>query len=395
MTNRNRTCSWGPNVVGNSHARQLTAMPCWRHTRARLVVCACFLLLTAAVIYPRSASAATTSARRHPAHAAVQHNPKGSATPTIKLKLLGTAVNPQGILTDDERWAIYEPRAGITRIMNTLTGKIFARADPEGCSEGLRTIGGGGVLYECDDPECPERTRWCYPVQGEESRRYEIVNLETGAAEVVPDTNDVPIQLPTLGGEFRLDAIGSQWVAGAGWEAFFINLHTAKIIKQSEREQTDKEVYDLNEPGLAKSLCAPLTLEASELNEKGEPAYGDKYLPAEYDPPFAHISAYKVGSYGYLERCGSSKRLPLSRCGEGGAEIGGGVLSCGEDFITRLLSLRRYPWHGVVYRLRRLSPEGEFETIRHTATMIFARVSHEPGRIYFANLPWAKIRAKS
>lgn len=223
-----------------------------------------------------------------------------------------------------------------------------------------------------------------------------VVNLESGAQQVVPDTSDVSIRLPTEGGEFHLGAIGSQWVEAVGRELSFINLHTGKIIGQSESEPSNEVLDDLNEAGLLKPLCAPLTLEASEITEAGEPAHGEKYLPVEYDPPFAVISANNAG-YGYLRRCGSSKRLLLlGHCGGGGSgqTIGGGVLACGEDFVTQLSSLRLYPWYGVVYRLKRLVPEREFENIEHTATTVFASVSHEPSRVYYARLPWAKIHSQ-
>lgn len=379
----------------------------WRHTRActhspRCTFAALASLLALIALASLTSIAGATTARSHRNVLVARQSTtkinakkkKKSAQPTIKMKLLGTAVDSQGILTDGERWAVYEPKAGVTRIMDTLTGKTIERPDPEGCSQGLQKIGGGRVLYECNDPECPDQARHCYvePFHHAESRLYVIASLENGAQQIVPGTSEVSIPAPGKGGEeFRLGAIGSQWVSGAGSEAFFINLHTGQLVNYREQRQTDTEVYDLNELALIEPMCAPLTLEAAEPSEDMGEAEPIRYLSAEYDPPFAHVSAYKAG-YGYLRRCGSGERLALTRCGEGGAGIGGGVLACGEDFITKLSSTRRYPWHGVVYRLRRLSPTREFDTVRHTATMIFAGVAHGPGLIYFARLPWAKTQ---
>lgn len=379
-------------AVGDQHAPRRPVI----HRRAgtRAATFACFMLLTVVALYPALATARTVGPHDS-AHAAVRHKAtrtdkrKQKMAPTIEMKLLGTSVSP--LLTDGERWAVYEPKAGVTKIMDTLTGKTVERTDPEGCSEGLYAISSSDVMYECDDPECPEQARHCYvePFDQGESRLYVLANLASGAQQIVPDTSDVPISLPTLGGKFSMGAISSQWASGAGSEAFFINLHTGQRVNQRELEQKNNEVYDLNEAALIKPMCAPLTLE--EVVYEGEPGI-NKYLSAKYDPPFAVIDAYGAG-YGYLRRCGSTKRLELlNQCGSGsvGSVIAGDVLICGEDFITQLSSSRPYPWHGVVYRLKRLGPEREFESIENTATMIFATVTHQPGHIYFARLPWVQ-----
>ncbi len=89
----------------------------------------------------------------------------GRREPAIRLKLIGTSYSR--VYTDGVRWAVYEPTEGVTRIMDTVRGTSTTRPDPEGCAGGLVAVGGGEMLYDCSDPECPEAADVCLLMKAE------------------------------------------------------------------------------------------------------------------------------------------------------------------------------------------------------------------------------------
>lgn len=123
-------------------------------------------------------------------------------------------------------WFAYEPRVGVTRIIDTKTGHRFKLADPSGCAGGLATVGAGQLLYRCSDPLCPNEGSSCW---------------------------------------------------------FFINWHTGLLFdgEGSQMENDEEVVQDLNRVGLFRSLCAPLIRPIDEVS------YAERwFFQSTYAPPF-------------------------------------------------------------------------------------------------------------
>jgi hypothetical protein len=175
----------------------------------------CGLLVACTIVVPASAGAATSRARATSSKAKQMTSAKLGS---IHMKLLGTTNSAADFLTDGVRWATYEPTEGVTRFMDTVTGHTINRPDPEGCTGGLLAIGGGEVMYECDDPECPGQERSCkFKIPNASyserlvSRRYVVENIVSGDQHVVPGTNRVVVGAERT---FELDTVGSQWAGG-------------------------------------------------------------------------------------------------------------------------------------------------------------------------------------
>ncbi len=361
---------------------------------------------------------------------------------TIHVKLLGSTADQ--LVTDGARWAAYEPVLGTTRLLDTKSGRKIDRMDPEGCTGGLTAIGGGELLYECKDPECPEQTKSCRftpgrPEQGFESRRYVVEDISGDVQHVMPSTSRVPVGYPET--HFHLTAIGSQWAAGkdkteeykAGGRTFFVNWHTGLLVYQGEKPSfsganvkeeppsAEEEVENLNRRGLLQPLCPPL-----ERPLNGEYEATSKYGPFVYEPPFALVGPVGSPEVGFenapevplqLWRCGTHDHWVLPR-GSSSAQIGGYVLSWivntsvsrphklasyerNTGYVTHLIPHGR--WHGTIYQFTGLPKYSEPNNTRlqHTATLVCVTVgtnnyfiNHvvEHGRVYVASLPWTRRR---
>ncbi len=382
------------------HAEQ-TAFASRHRGRLRAIFLACTLALAATsalLAFTTCAYAARAHGSAARLNSLVQQASakakKKRLLPAIKMKLVGTSVGP--LLTDGARWAVYEPVLGTTRIIDTATGETINRPDPEGCSGGLESIGGGEILYECGDPECPGQARACFlgPPEQRESRRYEATNVVRGTQSIIPGTNNIPVAYP---GEFKISEIGSQWAWGTvsayRWEGYslLINLRDGELVSSSKKQSSRNEQYNLNQANPIQLLCPPLTRPEKERIVGLGYVGGEQYEPILYSPPFGLVA-------GYLRRCRSTNRMSLSTCGPGSVQrpLGGGVLACGEDFVSQVFANQPYPWHGRVYRLASRRPGGRWSHISHTATMVFASVPNDkPDSVYFARLPWAHSNTKA
>jgi hypothetical protein len=403
--------------------------------RASTYILLCGLAIVCMAASPVVAAAITIST----AHSA---NGKSKISPklgSIHMKLLGASTDE--LLTDGTRWAAYEPTLGVTRLMDTATGHTINRPDPEGCASGLVAIGGGEVMYECNDPECPGQERSCRfnpPVRAEgvESRRYVVENIVSGAQHIVPGTSRVPV------GEtertFELDEIGSQWAGGTQQNeeyrgrgvGLFVNWHTGQLVYEAnkpsfavgnvteEPKSNKEEVENLSSARLLQSLCAPLTRLIN-----GAENTSSKYGSFEYEPPFAVLGP--VGPPALIVKEGPTAPLQLRRCGsparvilQGGgsdsaAQLGHDVLSWrttyevssrlhGVNYVTHL-NPRSRTWFGLIYQLTALPKYSEIDNtyVKHTGTLIFATVRNvektstgsvtyerSGSRIYLAWLPW-------
>ncbi len=337
---------------------------------------------------------------------------KKPALPTIKMKLLGsipgsTAENrvslaEGGLLTDGVRWAAYEPQLGVTQLVDTVQKKTINRPDPEGCANGLIALGGGELLYSCENPECPPHENNCRvpPAASYETARYIIEDITSGALHALAGDNHLPDDSPE-GGKGVLDGIGSQWAQGVvgahrGGAIFFVNWHTGRLVYQTEEPSTaSEEVENLNSTQLTQRLCKPLTRPPTKIEEVAI----DLYAPFAYEYPFAVIGPQEIiGQESeisfQLRRCGSNKRMILPSAANGTVQLGARLLSWlgTSKYITRLLTNGR-TWHDPLYRLTGLpSNAGENDTVlQHTSTMVFATVSpgSGPAQVYSASLPWA------
>lgn len=329
------------------------------------------------------------------------------AQPTIKMKLLGSVapVSPGNggerrgwLYTDGVRWAAYEPTVGVTRLIETVKNKAIERVDPEGCAEGLIAVGGGELLYSCEDPECLEHERVC-PLPSNNrltAARYVVEDIASGAQHPVAGENTL-LDNGSEGGPSGLYEIGSQWAKGevgsnAGAYKFFLNWHTGRFVRESEGSEDNIE--NLSSSNLTQPLCKPIKRPANEAEYYKSSAYS----PLEYEPPFAVVGPLGTASeVSYvplqLRKCGSRKSvlLPVG----GGVQLGGRLLSwVGNDpYITQLHAKGR-KWHGLYYKLVGLPSKniafGLLGLVQHTSSMVFATVQSGPtgAQIYLAHLPW-------
>lgn len=402
-------------------------------TRRRLVIRACFLLLIVTAMCAASANASATSAQ-HAAHTTVQRKPKAKATPTIKMKLFGTSVSP--LLTDGERWAIYEPTAGTTRIINAANGETIERADPPHCGGGLQAVGHNEAMYTCLTTECPSTfTGSCaiyqpmVPTLYAGFRYYVVVDLEHGTEHEVPKATTLYQPYSEGGSGLSLGSrLGSEWVDGIvgehhGSHSLFLNWHTGQeIVEEQEPGLASHEDENLSVASLMQPLCSSLARSTKQYEAGIGYSNGVEYNPVLYESPVAIDHATEASS-AQIQHCASTKRAPLAgaSCGAGyqDGEIGAQVLSCeastvnregttivGVGCITQLIP-RIFPWHGPVYRFAGI-PSGPtyrgslgrtLVAVQHTSKMVYASMqgSSHAGveRIYAALLPWLHRRART
>jgi hypothetical protein len=383
-------------------------------------------MLTAACLMATGTIASAAAGRR--ANTRSGHSTgKAPKFGAIRMKLLGTATSV--LLTDGSRWAAYEPVVGTTRLTDTETNQKTDRPDPEGCAGGLKAVGGGELLYECADPECPGQEQSCrFPPHGLqelpsefESRRYTVADIQGAAQHIVPRTSRVPVGSILADVHFHLQEVGSQWVAGT-WESeapephrasgqgVFVNWHTGFTIYEDKKPEgsgegieeepstSQKEVENLNRVRLMQRLCVPLTRPSD--NEENASSH---FAPFGYQPPFGVIGPAEAGDGAFatgpavplqLRSCHSHRRVVLPTSGIPrftAPQLGGGVLSWAGSYLTRLRP-NRYPWHDLVYRLVGL-PRKTSLFLQHAATMAFVTVETDAGsqQIYSARLPWTHV----
>lgn len=332
---------------------------------------------------------------------------KKPAPTTIKMKLLGSVApeSPENgnqrrgwLYTDGARWAAYEPMAGTTRLIDTVTNKTIERPDPEGCADGLIAVDGGEILYSCEDPECPEHERSC-PLPSNNtlaSTRYVVEDIGSDEQHPVAGEDTLPNQSPEagIGG---LSEIGSQWAEGGigthvGAYQFFLNWRTGQLVL-AEKEESETSVEDLGNPGLKQRLCKPITRPENKAEYKFS-----LYAPLQYEPPFAVVGPLDTSDPEadvplQIRKCGSGKRVfPPSG---GGVQLGARVLSwAGNGAYITPLYVKGREWHGPYYKLLGLPMGREVEgpLVQHTSSMVFVTVQTglTPAQVYLARLPWAR-----
>jgi hypothetical protein len=387
--------------------------------RASTCIALCALIgacmMTSATVPDAHAASATPEAHgsRSPQRGHKQREP------TIRLKPIGTSYTP--VYTDGVRWAVYEPTEGVTRVMDTVKGTSTTHPDPEGCAGGLIAIGGGEMLYDCSDPECPKAADVCLlmkpeivcpPVAagttchtdmvptGYETGRWVVEDIASGAQHLL----NVGKGLPTFSqrdveNESQLSAIGSQWARSG---SYFVNWHTGQVIyEDKEPASADRDYEDLNSEALLVPLCAPF---ARRLEPVGPGLERSRYQPLSYELPFM-VESRLIGlrSYQYLRRCGSTRVEPLQK--ESG--VLGGLLFFRQERLARLHPHGR-PWLGRSYRIAGPSRQPFASIVGVTSTMVVETVArretasepaspqsgapHERGerlmKVWAGRLPW-------
>ena len=344
------------------------------------------------------------------------HSKRAASTkePTIRLRQIG--ISSTLVYTDGVRWAVYEPTAGVTRIMDTVKGTSVSRPDPEGCAGGLLAVGGGEILYACMDPECPEGQDMCgVEPKGSyhEIAHLVVEDIVTGAQHPVAGEDDIPADNPEVSSLSNFNALGSQWLVGAldmyhGGEVFFLNWHSGRILaEESEPKSAAVDFENLNREGLLQPMCSPLARGFAPLVELSFNT--EFFVPSEYAPPFLLQERFKAGPrdyHLYLSRCGSTRQEQIPEFAEPhkpryyvlageyskGVQLGGGVLSYGLGHLWRLDAYGR-PWHGRSYRLvgPPKAPLDEEPGIleQHTSTMVFETIERKgaPEVVYRAGVP--------
>jgi hypothetical protein len=309
----------------------------------------------------------------------------------LRLKPFARAAGP--LYTDGSRWAAFEVWTGTTRVIDARTGHSVDRPDPAGCfggdGGGLLAVGGGELLYACENPvaDCPPEKSYgpdgCEVESAVLSARYVVVDAATGIQHAVVGENHLPIQPES---DSRLIAVGSQWVAGDnGGALFLVNWHTGER-KRDEPSKT--EVQNLSTPALFRPLCRPI----HRHEERESPALGAFiFRPLEYRPPFAIESEE-------LQRCGSAKRDPIPMNAE--SQLGGNILSgifasqkAGAMYATRLRA-HGARLHGSIYLL--LGPKTPIQakrvtnwTLQHTATTVYQSADISEAGIGIGDLIYA------
>lgn len=329
---------------------------------------------------------------------------KNPVPPTIKMQLLGSVApeSPENaneqrgwLYTDGARWAAFEPTAGTTRLIETIKNKTIERLDPQGCSDGLIALGGGEMLYICEDPECPEHERRCSLPSNNKftSSRYVTEDIVSGEQHLVVGDDMLPNYTPE-GGLGGLERIGSQWAKGgigghAGGNEFFLDWRTGRLVWERE-EASENNIEDLSSAGLTQRLCKPITRPKNKGNYQSV-----AYSPLAYEPPFAIVgplepSDLEIKVALQIRKCGSGKRM-LPPDGSG-VQLGARILSWVGDgaYVTQLFAKGR-EWHGPYYKLVGLPSEvgGKISFVQHTSNVVFATSKSEAGiiQVYSAHLP--------
>ncbi|MFZ2050398.1 MAG: hypothetical protein WAU69_05640 [Solirubrobacteraceae bacterium] len=374
-----------------------------------LAALACLLLLAIPISFAPAANAVPVGKHRA-ARAAIERKArkkKKPVPPTIKLKLLGSVApeTPENgnarhgwLYTDGVRWAAYEPTAGTTRLIETIKNKTVERPDPEGCADGLIAVGGGEMLYSCEDPECPEHERSCPLPSNHDlaSTRYVIEDIGSGEQHPVAGEDTLPNQSPEAG-IGNLAQIGSQWAEGGigthiGGYNFFLDWHTGQLVRE-EQQGSEQSIENLSNPNLTQRLCKPIT----RPENTNEYKFSD-YSPLAYEPPFAVVGPLgepelKVYVPLQLRKCGSSKRVLLPP--GNGVQLGGRVVSwVGKGPYVTQLHTSESAWHGPYYKLTGLPSEvgAKISFVQHTSNTVFVTIKSGPGsaQVYLARLPWTK-----
>ncbi len=386
----------------------------WQPSQAR----ACVAVLGLIAVLAWQVGASPT-----PAAAAASTRVSSHNEPTIRLKLIGTSYTQ--VYTDGVRWAVYEPTAGVTRIMDTIKGTSTTRPDPEGCAGGLLAIGGGEILYACSDPECPEAADACRIEKLEKQReigRWVVEDIASGAQHLLAEGGEgLPVDV--FGGLSGLDAIGSEWAVGGiatpfGGVRFFLDWHSAHIIYEREKEgeaeageeptSANTDYENLDSEALLTPLCRPLTRPLAPTQER---LALPRYFPTKYVPPFMiqeHINLSEVRQHAYLQRCGSTREELIPEIGTWEGQLGSGVLT-GFRRLWRLNPHGR-PWLGQSYRLMGPSKKSTAREVGHTSTMVFdtieqpvptkqephpegAPTERGPGfyAVWVGRLPWVNV----
>ena len=332
-----------------------------------------------------------------------------SASTALHLKRIGTSYGP--LITDGVRWAAYQPTKSTTRVIDARTGHSLERADPAGCtvtgfglnSGGLVAVGGGDLLYLCEDKGCKYPYEGCEIPGGFWSVRWVI---ESAATDVTTEITRVPREsgqgpVPT--------AVGATWLKVNEYfyrdgNRYFLDWHTGQTVHLSESPES---VLDLNALSLVRPLCRPIV---GIPIRPGGPE--QEVLEPLYSPPFA-VEDREVRQRGgpsafgnevALRRCASGKKERPSLTPHGvegrmeSAQLGGGVASWiapGVNrffvvmYVTRLKRTGR-EWHGPVYWLTGPRfPKGESEpvgtlvrgkwTLAHTSTTVYESDAIEEG----------------
>jgi hypothetical protein len=405
----------------------------WQRSSAR--ACVAVLGLIVVVVSQLAATPTPATAAAVEASAGVSHK-----EPTIRLKLIGTSFTQ--VYTDGVRWAVYEPREGVTRIMDTIKGTSITRPDPEGCAGGLLAIGGGEMLYACSDPECPEAGDACRvkateqqcPPSGQsggcttattenyEVGRWIVEDIASGAQHQVNIGKGLPTysdkQLTFVSG---LDAIGSHWAIGGANGRFFVDWHTGHIVYErgkngdaeagEEPASADLDYENLDSEALLTPLCRPLARGVVSVQEPTINLVLPRYFPSTYGPPFMIQAQFKPYDHtpDYLQRCGSTQEELIPEIGGSEGQLGGGVLS-GYRRLWRLNAHER-PWLSQSYLLTGASTRSPLRSQQHTSTMVFETIERpvatqlgphregaptERGPDFYAvwarRLPWANAR---
>lgn len=291
----------GDGVVCGVRAR----WPWWRGRVCALTVGVSVLLVGGLAVSARPAAAA----RAHPAKA--RH---GHREPSIGLHRIG--VSSTLVYTDGVRWAVYEPRAGVTRVMDTRTHTSSTRPDPEGCAGGLLAVGGGEILYACSDPQCPEALDACrVPGQEEETLetgRWVVEDVASGVQHPVDVGMGLPVVRRENGDLSGLFAIGSQWAVGTtasrfGQSFFFLDWRTGRVLEDEPRSAA-VDYENLDSEALLTPMCRPLRRGFAPIIEGlASPLF---FQPSVYAPPFLVEQRYGEGfsnDHLYLRRCGATR----------------------------------------------------------------------------------------
>jgi hypothetical protein len=332
---------------------------------------------------------------------------EGPARASVPMHVLArSAAGP--VMTDAGRWAAYEPRVGVTRLIDDRSGRSVDRPDPTGCGQ-LVAVGSGQLLYQCAVADCPTGEVRVGPVECEPpwsdfpppylTTDYKIVDATTGHVRSVAGADHLPgpVQEP---GDTVLDEVGTQWVAGDGG-AFFMNWHTGQIVSNSPR--SDRQMIDLDDAGLSVPICPTMAGVYRSVYLPDDPHGGALYLRFSFVRPFALAfdpAAPQFTAIGLL-RCGSRRLIALSPTrgieSVSSVQLGGGVASWitqpfdsryAQMYATQLMPKRQL-WHGQIHRLTRAQTNDTAPLLAHTGSHVYASETTPTAQydIYTATLP--------
>lgn len=236
---------------------------------------------------------------------------------------------------------------GTSTTLDTQTGAMRAGLVPTGCS--ALAIGGGELLYSCDDDPA-ER----------------IVDITTGERHEIASRDDLRYE----GDGAFLVGVGRQWVSadilylnGGTWDRAYLNWHTGEMVHGLV---TGRSIADLNLPGLERHMCRPFKRPEVTVDEQEQPLHDYLY---QYERPFRLTQLGRRQDI-VLSRCGHRRGTVLARVRDGGAPSPGplrdGIVTWQGYGPTSgayvLATKRRYVWpeysadltHGGDYAFRSL-----------------------------------------